>query len=295
MKLQRASALTVLLSAALLISLASACSKPASPGQVMSDSGPRVDASAAAKPKPPTPVLAASSIAYTYIFGLEVRADALAPLMHRHQASCAAAGPSQCQLLDSELHTGAMPSGTLNIRGAPAWLAQFRATLGGDADRAGGKIVQDETSAEDLTRSLVDTQATERAETALRDRLQGLLETRPGRLADLLDLEKALATVQGQLDATRSELAELQGRVQMSKLTITYETPAAQDRLANPLSTSLATSGRTFLTSLAALISVAAALAPWVLVLGAALVSWLIWLRRSRRPRPPTALGQTPD
>ena len=80
---------------------------------------------------------------------------------------------------------------------------------------------------EDLTRQIVDTEAAVRARTALRDRLQAILATRPGKLSDLLEVEKELARVQGELDATQSELAVMRTRVVTSLLTITYSSGAS--------------------------------------------------------------------
>jgi hypothetical protein len=255
-----------------------------------------------AKPAPddkplPAPVAPApvSTIAYAYSYNIQAPPSGVRTLMKRHQAACVAAGPSVCQLLDSSFSTSdATDDATLNLRAEPGWLARFRDGLEADARTAGGRILTSETKAEDLARSLVDTQAAVRAETALRDRLQTLLETHPGKLSDLLDVEKELAAAQGQLDATQSELAELQGRVQMSKLTLTYTSPVTLARASSPLHQALANFGVTLSTSTATIVTLIAALLPWAVLIGAAGAVWWAALRKWAKP-PPNPKPKAPE
>ena len=257
---------------------------------VQEDSGVKIDLTKLAPPPAsgagrtsgsPVPVTA---IAYTYSYSLETPASAIAPLMRRHQAACTAAGPAVCQLLDSNLSiSGPQSMGTLNLRAAPDWLARFRAGLESDAHAAGGRIAQSATSAEDLTRSIVDTQASVRAQTTLRDRLQALLASRPGKLTDLLDLEKELARVQGGLDATTSELTELNGRVQMSKLTLSYAPPAeARETATTPLPRAIANFGALVAASLAAMVTLVGLILPWAFLAAAVGGGWVMLRRRKR-------------
>jgi len=259
---------------------------------VMEDAAPQVDLqklpSSNAGGKPPIASVAptpASTIAYAYTYAIQAPSSGLRPLMKRHQAACTAAGPTICQLLDSNFSTSdPFVSATLNLRAEPGWLARFRDELDGDAKAAGGRITSSETKAEDLSRTLVDTQATLRAETALRDRLQALLETHPGKLSDLLEVEKELATAQGELDGTQSELAELQGRVQLSKLTLTYSTPVAFQPASAALTQSLGNFANTLSISAAAIVTLIAALLPWAVVIGIVGAGWWAVLRKWGKP-----------
>ena len=138
------------------------------------------------------------------------------------------------------------------------------------------------TSTEDLTRLIVDTEATLRAKRALRDRLQQLLATRPGSLADLLGVERELARVQGEIDASESNLAVTRARVSMSALTIEYGSIA--DRVAGglfePLRHALSDFMVAVVESTAHLVTVVGALLPWVVV-----VTMAVWLLVRRRRR----------
>ena len=78
--------------------------------------------------------------------------------------------------------------GSLSLRAEPEWLQRFVKGVQSDAISAAGRVTSQWTTTEDLTREIVDTEATLRAKRALRDRLQQLLATRPGSLADLLGI-----------------------------------------------------------------------------------------------------------
>ena len=270
---------------AVTVSLAlTACHGRTSRYAAYEDSAVKVDLT---KLTPPMQVadraaVAAASIAYSYSYSLVAPPSAIAGLMRRHQAACASAGPTVCQLLDSSLNERAEGTdGTLNLRATPAWLARFRSGVEADARSVGGRVAQSTTSAEDLSRTVVDTEASVRAQTTLRDRLQALLADRPGRLEELVDLEKQLAQVQGQLDATTSELAELNGRVQMSKLTLNYAPPfGMRDTADRPLHLAVAGFRGEIELSVAALITVFAALLPW---LALALAGAIVWIAIARR------------
>src|SRR5690606_4767264 len=166
----------------------------------------------------------APSIAYAYRFGLELPAEAATRLMAKHEQACTAAGASACQVIGSNSSRVGRDSveARLEMRAAPAYVARFRAALDGEAKGVGGRVAEQAVESEDLTRQLVDTEARMRAMETLRDRLQQLLATRSGPLEQLLQVERELARVQGELDATRSALAVMRTRVQTSKLDVTY-------------------------------------------------------------------------
>lgn len=233
-------------------------------------------------------------LAYSYSQTLEAPNARVGGLMRRHEQACAAAGPTVCQVFGSTLSTdrenGAV-RGTLELRAQPAWLTTFRAGLEGQARAAGGRSLSSGTQTEDLTRSIVDSEATLRAQTTLRDRLQELLATRDGRLADMLQIETELARVQGQIDATQSELAVMRTRVATSALTISYqsETAAVGEGTFEPLSDALGSFVRNLVRAVAVMVVLVSVLLPFALLGG--LILWLVlfgrrrgWMKRSPRP-----------
>ena len=248
---------------------------------------PPASAAASAPSSAATPIVA-PSIAYAYRFGLELPADAVPTVMGRHEQACIAAGPAACQVIGSNSSRVGRDSvqASLEMRATPAYVARFRAALDGEAKGAGGRVAQQAVESEDLTRQLVDTEARMRATETLRDRLQQLLATRSGTLEQLLQVERELARVQGELDATRSALAVMRTRVQTSRLDVTYSAAGqlAPDSAARPVVDALNSASYAFMTSLGMLILFIASVLP-VLLVGAPLI-WLLWRwRRSLRAR----------
>lgn len=242
-----------------------------------------VQTAAPETPQPSAPGPSAPSIAYAYRFALELPADKTAGLMARHEQACVAAGPAVCQIISSQsrrLGQDSVDAG-LELRAAPAWIARFRNGLAGQAEAAGGRIASAETESEDLTRQLVDTEARLRAQTTLRDRLQQLLATRNGSLEELLKVERELATVQGEIDATRSGLTVMRTRVATSRLNISYQSGGqlAPDSVFLPVVAALHGALGAFMSAVGVLITFAAVILPFVLVLGP-LVWWLMKRRR---------------
>ena len=257
---------------------AAAADAPRVTAQPMTEPGqpPRVGAAA--------PATAAPMLAYSYAYGVEAPAAQVRPLMTAHERTCVQAGRAACQVVGSSIggrgrdHVSAM----LQLRASPVWIARFRAGLPGQAGKAGGRITQDTTESEDLTRQITDTEATLRAKTTLRDRLQNLLATRPGKLSDLLDVERELARVQAEIDSMTSELAVMRARVATSALTVQYESEGvlAPAGVAAPLKQAVDDFLGIVFFTLAGMVRLVAWLLPWVLIGGI-----LAWLFRGRLGR----------
>jgi hypothetical protein len=248
------------------------------------------------QPAGPTPVL---FLAYSYGIGLEIPSERLSGVMDRHVQACQAAGPRLCQLIGSN-RTGDPESfmqGFVSLRAEPTWLRTFMGGLETEADQAGGRITAQTVQSEDLTRQIVDTEARLRALTSLRDRLEALLRSRPGRLADLLEVERELARVQGEIDATQSGLAVMRTRVAMSELTLNYQSAprSVGSDTFEPLRNALAGFLGIIVAGIAAIITIIAALIPVALVVVP--IVWLAFRWRKRRggrffrrePSPPPA------
>lgn len=225
-------------------------------------------------------------IAYIYNYFLGLPARKVLSLYEQHLALCRAAAPTQCQIVQAETHNEAdgTPSAKLSLRAAPQWLDSFRAQLSKDTSAANGQISQFQMTREDLSRSVIDTEAYLRAQTALRDRLQNLLASRPGQLKELLETERELARVQGKLDSAHSRLAHLRMRVAMSDVTINYDTDqsalAWQGRTApNYFKNLWATTRDSFL----GMVQFIAFILPWLFP--ASLVAWglrRLWTARKK-------------
>jgi hypothetical protein len=123
---------------------------------------------------------------------------------------------------------------------------------------------------EDLTRAITDTDARLRALKSLRTRIEALIASRPGKLSDLLEAERELARVQGEIDSFESNLSVMRARVAMSAMDLTYQSRevAVGGGTFAPLSDAFTSFFSIMARSLAALIVFFAALLPFALVLG---------------------------
>lgn len=244
---------------------------------------PAASAPPSLHPAPRVPV-GAPQLAYSYEYGLSVASRRVRALVAQHERACAGAGPAQCQVVGSTVEDSGdeQISGELNLRAAPAWLKRFRDGLAGDAKSAGGRVYQASVTSEDLSREIIDTDAALRAKTTLRDRLQALLASHPGKLSDLLDVERELARVQGEIDSTQSELAAMRGRVATSDVTISYksETVFARRGVWAPITEAVGDFLGIVATTLALMVRAVAWLLPWVLI-----IAFMGWLFRKRLAR----------
>jgi hypothetical protein len=234
---------------------------------------------------PNQPVDPVSYLAYAYAISLELPGDRLIGVMEAHAAACRSAGLRVCQVVASRRDgdPSAFVQGALSLRAEPQWLQRFMKDVQNDARGAAGRVTAQSTTTEDLTRDIIDTEATLRARRALRDRLQQLLATRQGPLADLLSVERELARVQGELDSTESNLAAMRTRVSMSALTIDYASSAravASDTF-EPLRLSLVNFLVAVVGSTATLVTLIGGLLPWVAA--GSLAMWLLLGIRRRR------------
>ena len=278
---------TVVLAGACVGLVLAGCERPAS-APLLQDAA-AVASALETKAKPGTgspaqpPAASAPMLAYDYSYDLRLPSQSVRPTLARHEQACVSAGPATCQVIAANLDAGGDDAGgTLKLRATAAWIGRFRAGLDADVKGPGGGIQQSGVQTEDLTRSIVDGGAAIRAKTLLRDRLEKLLAERPGKLSDLLDLEKNIADVQGEIDAAQSELAVMQARVDMSGLTLSYASsqPAIGGRTFQPLANAAHGFAGNVLAVLAALVTISSFLLPLALVVG---LGWIVWRRIRRR------------
>lgn len=228
-------------------------------------------------------------LAYAYQVSLTTPAREVAPLMARHQSACVAAGPARCQVVGAS--TNALGensvSAQLSIRAEPKWLASFRDGLEADARKADGRVAARSVTSEDLTRAITDTDARLRAQKALRTRLEALIASRPGKLAELLEIERELARVQGEIDSAESNLAIMRARVAMSTLDLSYQSQSAPvvEGTFSPLTNAIDGFIGTLAFGFGAIITLIAFLLPWLIVLIPAIWFGTRWLRRRREAK----------
>lgn len=246
---------------------------------------------------------AARLIAYEYYYSFLVPTTNMEALLNAHKASCETAGVDKCYVVNSSISGlgSESASGQLIIKGSRDWVESFKANMPDSLKGFGAELDSNNTTSEDLTVQILDTSARLNSAKTLRDRLQALLADRPGRLSDLLEIERELARVQAEIDSTESILAAMRLRVAMSQLTLNYQPKysAVSESIWRPLGDAFSSFLPNVVSSLAAIIEFISSILLWLIL--AAAVIWLFLWRFGRRrkkapvlPPNPTVVAKTP-
>lgn len=232
-------------------------------------------------------------IAYTYSLGLSLPQPGVEPVMQSHISACEAAGPTVCIITNSSVNNQSdnYTTGYLALRAVPSWIETFQAGLDEEVAAAKGDITQRNKQSVDLTRQILDTDARLNAKITLQGRLEDLLATREGDLGELLQVERELARVTGEIESITSNLKALRLRVSMSDMTINYSTKRSlvSGGRSNPLMSAFGDFFYNMSSALAAVITFFAVGLPWMVLTAIFLFIWLrgIWPRvRKAKSKP---------
>lgn len=167
----------------------------------------------------------AAKIAYAYNFGFRVTAAKMPALQRSHAGLCEKLGSQNCHVLQMNQSGdgNGYATGQLVLEVAASQAKAFGNDLDKLAQGLDGKQITSAVSGEDLSKQIVDTGARLRARILLRDRLMSLLASHNGSVAELIEAERGVADVNQEIDEAQSELKELNGRVEFSRMKIDYE------------------------------------------------------------------------
>lgn len=240
-------------------------------------------------------------VAYSYGYRFRVPGDALAALQERHLQLCLSMGQSSCRVVSmrrSEVQPQAQapprdhgygggqpaepnPAASLELQVAAPLADRFGRQLTATAGESGGETVDRQIGAEDLSSNMVDVEARIRTREILIRRLSALLETRSGNIEQAIEAERAINDAQQELEAARAQVAEMRGRVAMSKIAIFYEASgaAATTVRRDPIGRALEQVSAITAQSVAVMLIIAGVSLPWVLF---GILFWLLarWHRR---------------
>jgi hypothetical protein len=227
----------------------------------------------------------AQLIAYTYNYGFRVPPGKMEGLINAHKKACEDAGPAKCYVINSQINGigSESSSGYLQMRGSADWVKAFQTGMQDSLKPFDADLYSNNDTAEDLTVQIVDSEARLKSMKTMRDRLQELLRDRPGRLSDLLEIEREFARVQADIDSHESILAALKLRVAMSMMTLGYEAKgdAVSESVWRPLGDAFGDFVPNMANTLAWIVEVIGEILPVVLIL--ALLVWLVmWFFRRR-------------
>ncbi len=216
--------------------------------------------------RPQIPV-ALPKMAYVFDYGFRLAGDAIASLQQQHADMCEAQGPYTCQIVSLSRSGEDDIYGELKLAIAADKARGFAGQLSAAASAAGADAFKADIRGEDLSKSIIDTEARLRTRIALRDRLMEILQTRRGTVQELVEAERGVAQVNEEIDQARSWLEEQKGRVAYSRMTLTYESATPGGSFFNPVKGALGSIGSILGFTVAAIILMLAVGGP--LLLGA--------------------------
>lgn len=234
-------------------------------------------------------------MSYRYAWTFSVPTEGMSGLQAAHKKLCEDAGPANCYVTGSQLEgigDGEGAYGGLSMRATEAWMRQFEQGVGEGLKPFSASIYSTGRDSEDLTTQIVDHEARLRSMIAHRDALQKMLDDKPGRLSDLLEIQKALAEAQGNIDSSQSLIAALRLRVSMSVVDFSYrpELGAASNSMWRPITDAFGDFGPAFARTIAAIIEFVAVILPVVVIggllvwLGLTVFRWRGWKRAIKPP-----------
>jgi hypothetical protein len=254
--------------------LVSACGEKAAQGEFTTESLQTYDvkeapASAADAKRDVPDLSAAPQIAYSYTYGYRLSTGTIAAVQQKHMALCDKLTPLRCRIVSMERasNEGDFSNAALSLQIDSKIARDFGVQLDKAATDAGGENSNRGINAEDLSKQMSDTAAKIKAKQALAGRLMALLQNRAGKVGELVEAERAFAEAQEELDAARSWMAEMQGRVSMSKIDIRYSsTTPTGGGFWRPIRDSVASAGQTLGGSISALVTFVVIALPWALL-----------------------------
>jgi hypothetical protein len=240
-------------------------------------------AQAAAEAPPPNPG-ATPRLAYKYEYGIEAPPDKIRDLVSREEQACQAAGQAACEITGVNVTQPAPDQVTAQVtfKATPTWLNGYESRLAAEAKADGGQIDKTNITTDDLSKQIVDTQAAITEKTAVRDRLQALLQQNRGTVQELQDLQAQLAAAQTDLDTTRAELADMSERVTTADVTLDFESSGvlAPRSAWAPVGSAVSHVADILAGTIAAIIYALALVGPWVALVGGGF--WLLNRRKGK-------------
>ena len=149
-----------------------------------------------------------------------------------------------------------------------------------------GRVRVDNTNADDVTRAYNDLEIRLAVKRDLVNRLRALLNTRTGKLSEIIEVERELARAVTELEQMEGERRFLDNQIAMSTIQATlFHTPiAGPGNFLDPIAAAVRESIQLLGRSVAALVSAVVFIAPWIIVMIAVWRAWR-YLRGRRLAR----------
>jgi hypothetical protein len=217
-------------------------------------------------------------LAYQHVIQIDAEEDKVPAIYEAGQAACREAAADLCTVLESRITTGRAASASLKFRAKPVGIQKVVTALSKQ-----GSITSQSTSAEDLASPIQDAAKKLALLTDYRTRLEGLRGKASSDVDALIKVNRELAQVQSELEATTGQHAHLMQRVETEILSVSIDTGRSQSFL-RPIGVAISEFGGNLSRGFSIAITALAYLIPWALVL--VLLIWslrVLWRRRKRR------------
>jgi len=150
-----------------------------------------------------------------------------------------------------------------------------------EAFKSLGTVKHEEISVEDVTRSYADLEARFANKRTCAGRLREIIQTRAGKLSDVIEAEQALSEITEQMESMEAQKRSMDNQLSYSTITAQVCEPAAirQDKPVSlwlPVKDSLKEARGALIGTLAFVLAAVIVLSPWTLL---ALGSYLLWRR----------------
>lgn len=250
----------------------------AAPGQAVP---PATMASAPAPPAALQAMVAARKLIRTGQMTLEVKSFAAAAAEARRLVEAAGGYLADSRVTRSD---EGKERGTLSLR-IPA--DRFEETLA--AVRRLGTVKAESVSAQDITKAYADLETRLRVKRETLDRLRAILRTQTGKLAEVLEAEREIARVTGEIETAEGERRFYDQQVALSTLSLELAEPEPMltGGAFDPIREALGDGLEVLSTSIAAMLYFFFGATPWFLLI------WILFvlfrrIRARRKATPPT-------
>jgi len=203
-----------------------------------------------------------SKLSYEHTLVVELPAAQLAPAYQGLLHACGKLGEALCINFKSSLLGDESLMAELRLR-----VKRGRVAALIEQASVAGKVLKQETTAEDLGSAIFDVKRRLAMKVALRDDLLALRARSRDNIDALLKVTEKLDQVQSEIEAATGEQAGYQDRLEMDWLTIDLRSTSVQRSSGGALVDALRSSGTNFVDGLASLINFVASALPWLLLL----------------------------
>ena len=224
-----------------------------------------------------------SQLAYALDVRVRLPAPRIADNLTKVREACASQQYGPCDVLGEQLDAGEFPTGTLQLRAAPAAVGSLV-----KAAAEGGALAQRSSTAEDLAFAVRDNGMRRKRLELQHAKLMEIAQRRDIKVDELMALTERLAMLEAELHAAEQEAAVQQSRIATNQLTLHFdpENVAVASETSTRISEALRGLTGTWDQIIAWMISAfLGVIFPVVLVFGTA--TWLV-IRLLRRHAPAT-------